>query len=65
MTGEGMLRSIMASVAGFTMSMPSISNQALSAGMLDQVMNGFEKEPLENDDLVRIGTKALKNESKS
>ena len=33
--------------------------QELAAAMLQQVQVGFEKEPLENDDLIRIGQKAL------
>jgi hypothetical protein len=27
----------------------------ISAALLDQITNGFEKEPLMNEDLVRIG----------
>jgi len=34
---------------------PNISVTEVAAAMLDQVINGFEKEPLMNDDLVRIG----------
>lgn len=33
--------------------------QELVAAMLQQVRDGFEKEPLENDDMIRIGQKAL------
>jgi hypothetical protein len=40
-------------------SLPSIGNVEISAAMLDQVLNGFEKDPLVNDDLVRIGRKVL------
>ncbi|KAK7033363.1 putative nucleoside-diphosphate-sugar epimerase [Favolaschia claudopus] len=39
---------------------PSVSLEEVSAAMIHQVINGFEKEPLENDDLVRIGREALK-----
>jgi len=31
----------------------------ISAVMLDQVVNGFDKEPLENEDMVRIGRRVL------
>ncbi|EXJ57465.1 hypothetical protein A1O7_07813 [Cladophialophora yegresii CBS 114405] len=40
-------------------SLPSITVVEIAAAMLDQVMNGFEKDPLLNEDLVRIGQKAL------
>jgi hypothetical protein len=33
------------------------------AAMLDQVVNGFEKEPLMNEDLVRIGKAVLASAS--
>jgi len=40
-------------------SLPSLSVVEMSAAMLDQVLNGFEKDPLTNEDLVRIGRRAL------
>ncbi|ETI25484.1 hypothetical protein G647_02257 [Cladophialophora carrionii CBS 160.54] len=40
-------------------SVPSITVVEIAAAMLDQVINGFEKDPLMNEDLVRIGQKAL------
>jgi hypothetical protein len=43
----------------FVASLPAISVVEISAAMLDQVVNGFEKDPLMNQDLVRIGQKAL------
>ena len=44
-----------------TSGVPSVSVEEVSAAMLHQVVHGFEteKEPLENEDLVRIGRKAL------
>lgn len=41
------------------MGVPSVSVEEISAAMLRQVVEGFEKEPLECKDLVRIGRKAL------
>jgi hypothetical protein len=35
-----------------------------AAAMIDQVMHGFEKDPLSNADLVRLGQEALEKESK-
>jgi hypothetical protein len=40
-------------------SLPSVSVVEMSAALLDQVLDGFEKDPLTNDDLVRIGRRAL------
>lgn len=40
--------------------MPSVTVTEFSAAMIDQVVNGFEKEPLMNEDLVRIGRRVLK-----
>lgn len=37
----------------------NVSVTEAAAAMLQQVVEGFEKEPLQNDDLVRIGRKAL------
>lgn len=39
--------------------LPLVELQDIVAAMLDQVVNGFEKDTLSNDDLVRIGKKAL------
>ncbi|CAL5874895.1 uncharacterized protein PFLUO_LOCUS9197 [Penicillium psychrofluorescens] len=39
--------------------LPHIELAGIAAALLDQVMNGFEKNTLSNDDLVRIGQKAL------
>jgi len=46
----------------FVASLPSVGVVEIAAAMLDQVVNGFEKDPLMNDDLVRIGQKALSEE---
>ncbi|KAI1400751.1 putative nucleoside-diphosphate-sugar epimerase [Hypoxylon fuscum] len=49
------LRSITGTMIQWTVGIPSISVVDLAAVMLDQVVNGFEKEPLTPEDLVRIG----------
>lgn len=41
---------------------PSLKVEEIAAAMLHQVLNGFEKEPLENADLQRIGTAALQQQ---
>jgi hypothetical protein len=48
-----------ATIMGWAGVVPLINVSEVAAAMLDQVDNGFEKEPLENDDLIRIGKKAL------
>ncbi|CAM1510689.1 Fc.00g010240.m01.CDS01 [Cosmosporella sp. VM-42] len=40
----------------------NVGNAAISAAMIDQVLHGFEKEPLANDDLARIGQEVLKKQ---
>ena len=36
-----------------------VSAEELAACFLEQVLNGFESDDLDNDDLVRLGRKAL------
>ena len=52
-------RSLVAFALKWGMSVPSVAVNECSAAMLDQVANGFEKEPLMNEDLVRIGRRVL------
>ncbi|KAF2104704.1 hypothetical protein NA57DRAFT_70912 [Rhizodiscina lignyota] len=42
---------------------PKIDVSEVAAAMIDQVLNGFEKEPLWNEDLLRIGQRVLKGSS--
>ena len=53
------LKMMTATVLQYTASVPSISVAECSAAMLHEVVHGFTKEPLENDDLVKIGRQAL------
>lgn len=39
--------------------LPHIDLPDIVAALLDQVIRGFEKDTLSNDDLVRIGQRAL------
>ncbi|KAJ6532057.1 hypothetical protein B0H19DRAFT_1189836 [Mycena capillaripes] len=52
-----------ASAVKLVMGVPNLTVTEVSAAMLHQVMNGFEKEPLQNDDLARIGRQALEAEA--
>ncbi len=54
------LKTIRATVLKYVMSLPNVDVAEISAAMLHEVIHGFEKEPLENDDLVKIGRQALK-----
>ncbi|EXJ53443.1 uncharacterized protein A1O5_13311 [Cladophialophora psammophila CBS 110553] len=48
-----------ATMLWFMVSVPSVSVVDISAAMLDQAVNGFEKDPLQNQDLIRIGQRVL------
>lgn len=52
------LRSITGTMIQLAAGIPSISVVDLAAAMLDQVVNGFEKDPLMPEDLIRIAKKA-------
>lgn len=54
------LKMIFVTFAKYAMSLPNVSVAEISAAMLHEVVHGFEKEPLGNEDLVRIGREALK-----
>jgi hypothetical protein len=54
------LKTIRATVLKYVMSLPNVDVAEISAAMLHEVIYGFMKEPLENDDLVKIGRQALK-----
>lgn len=41
--------------------LPNIPVADISAALLDQVVNGFEKDTLSNDDMIRIGQNAVTN----
>ena len=42
--------------------LPVIGIKECVAAMLDQLLNGFEKDLLLNDDLIRIGQRVLKSQ---
>ncbi|KAF8859615.1 hypothetical protein BDZ45DRAFT_353534 [Acephala macrosclerotiorum] len=45
----------------FTRTIPNVSREEVAAAILSQVARGFEKEPLKNADLIRLGQAALKS----
>ena len=59
------LRSVWGAGLRWTSVAPHISVEELAAAMLHQVQVGFEKEPLLNDDLKKIGSEVLAKEAES
>ncbi|KPM36032.1 Succinate-semialdehyde dehydrogenase [NADP(+)] [Neonectria ditissima] len=55
-------RTAFAFVLKLTHNLASVGITEISAAMLNQVVHGFEKEPLFTEDLVRIGREALKKQ---
>ena len=53
------LKTLFATGMRYLIGLPNVSVAEVAAAMLHEVVNGFEKEPLENADLVRIGRRAL------
>jgi hypothetical protein len=56
-------RTVLGSIFGvvnlFTRAFPNVSQSELAAAALDRAINGFDKETLSNNDLVRIGQSVL------
>jgi hypothetical protein len=48
------MTSMFATVANWATTVPTVARADIVAVMLDQVINGFEKDPLDNDDLNRM-----------
>ena len=61
-TGQGIMHAMFATAANVVASVPSIDVKVLSAAMIDQAIRGFEKEPLMNADLDRLGKEVIKLE---
>lgn len=57
----GIFKSVACSVIG----LPQIENSQVAATLIDQVVNGFEKDTLLNQDLARIGSKVLADQNSS
>lgn len=53
-------RSVLGAAVRWTNVIPNVGAEELVAAMLQQVVRGFEKEPLRNEDLRRIGQEALR-----
>jgi len=53
------LKMVGAMAMKYVMSVPNITVAEISAGMLHEVIHGFQKESLQSDELVKIGRQAL------
>lgn len=53
------LKMAVACALWWTVSLPSIGVREISTAMLNQSLFGFEKDTLENDDLLRLGESEL------
>jgi hypothetical protein len=51
------MRSVLAKAASMLVTFPTVDRVDCVAVMLDQVIRGFEKEPLDNADLVEMAKK--------
>ena len=60
----GYIRTMFASIFYYTVSMPRIDIRECSAAALHEILQGFSKDPLENEDLVRIGRQRLTSNNK-
>lgn len=58
------LKPILAFGLRLTMGVPSIKIDTIAAAMLHEVINGFTKEPLTNEDLEMVGRRHLPQEWK-
>lgn len=57
----GIAKTIMCTVIG----LPRLENKQISAALVDQAVNGLEMETMHNEDLIRIGSKALEGQKSS
>lgn len=55
----GMMMKALQTVGRTVIGLPAIQLNEVAAALLEQAINGIEKETLNNEDLVRIGQRAL------
>ena len=59
LTPRQTFKAVFLTLLKYTVGLPSLYVGEVAAALLHEVVHGFEKESLENDDLVRIGKQAL------
>lgn len=57
-----MMHRLKATALWLVASLPNLSVVEISAAMLDQVVNGFEKDTMRTVDLTRLGRRAIEGE---
>ncbi|KAI0908381.1 hypothetical protein F4823DRAFT_493006 [Ustulina deusta] len=60
-----MLNKVLKNVGRTIIGLPKVNLRGISATLLDQAVNGFEKDTLQNEDLVRIGRRSLAEQRSS
>jgi len=63
--GMGLVRDIGRLVLRTVVGLPKVEVGQVAATLIDQAINGFEKDTLSNEDLVRMGAKVLGEEKTS
>lgn len=61
----GPVMSVVQTIGRSIIGLPKVQVTEIAATLIDQAVNGIEKETLLNDDLIRIGQKALASAEKS
>jgi hypothetical protein len=62
---QGPVTQVLSTIGRAIIGLPKVEVSEVSATLLDQAINGFTKETLENADLVEIGQRKLAGEEKS
>lgn len=56
---QGLLIKTVSTIGRTIIGLPKVDVSQIAATLLEQAMNGIQKETLSNDDLITIGDKAL------
>jgi hypothetical protein len=63
--GLGFVKDMGRMVLRTVVGLPNVAVGQVAATLIDQVINGFEKDTLLNEDLVRMGEKVLGQQNRS
>lgn len=58
----GLMMTIVSTVGRSIIGLPKVDVSEIAATLLEQAVNGIEKDTLLNEDLIRIGQKVLKDQ---
>jgi hypothetical protein len=62
---QGPVTSVLSTIGRAIIGLPKVDVSEIAATLLDQAINGFTKETLDNTDLVEIGQRKLSGGEKS